>query len=58
MDEDREHLMKRVISVRTKVREIIELCKTEELWPVADLVTEKCDEIIDLTTPIIFEGEQ
>jgi hypothetical protein len=41
MDEDREGLLKRVVSVRTKVREIIELCKTEELWPIADSVKGK-----------------
>jgi hypothetical protein len=56
MDKDQEEaLLIAVAAVRRRARDIMELCKKDDMsWATGDLVQAKCQEIPALTDPIIF----
>jgi hypothetical protein len=52
-------LMIKIGKVRSNAYEIMRLCRKEEMsWALADQARQKCEEIIDLTTPIIFQDKE
>jgi hypothetical protein len=56
MSNDREQLLIAVGKVRNKAREIMTLCQSDDMSGASSrLIKEKCEEILSLTNPIIFE---
>ena len=59
MNKERKALMINIGKVRSNAYEIIRLCRKEEMsWALAEQARQKCEEIIELTTPIIFQDKE